>query len=174
MTPAQTMLYFREWGAVRKHYTGQGIDPKQADAKRHELHRRALGVMKSSKDFTNADLDKVLGVFRAITQPGNLEAQLRQLDQAEKRFSALLDRARDLASRCVSKPGLEGRYLDGMALKIFGPAQYHLLNETQLGQLCGILQRRIDQIMKKAGEHYTQPVGAHKTAAQDKDDVNPF
>lgn len=150
MSPLQTSLYFREWGMVRKHYTGQGIDPKQADAKRHELHRRALGLMKSSKAFTNADLDKVLATFRAITQPDNLEAQLRQVDQPEMRHSALLGRVRDLVGRCQVNQGNEGIYLDGMAQRIFRVTQYHKLDEKQLCQLAGILEKRISQIRQPA------------------------
>lgn len=146
MTAAQTAMYFSLWGRVRDFYRAKGVDPKQCDAKRHELHRKALGADKSSTDFTNADLDKVKAVFLAIVEPGNLVAQLNQLDQAGKRHSDLMERARELASRCVSKPGLEGNYLDGMARKIFGPAQYHLLDEKQLAQLCGILERRIAQL----------------------------
>jgi hypothetical protein len=172
MSPAQTALYFREWGAVRAHYTARGIDPKQADAKRHELHRKALGLDKSSKDFTNSDLDKVLAVFWAITKPADLNAQLRQQDQAEGRFGKLLGDARTLASRCVSKPGLEGVYLDGMARKIFGPSQYHLLTEKQLGSLCGILRRRIAQLRAGPRARGKQAPGELSSAAMPND--NPF
>lgn len=68
MTQRQKFLYFREWRAVQK------VDP---GADRHALHVRALGHDRSSKDLTNQDLDKVLAVFRAISDPGNLGAQLR-------------------------------------------------------------------------------------------------
>jgi hypothetical protein len=77
MTKAQTQLYFREWAAVRK---------AQPDADRHELHVKALGKDKSSKAFTNSDFDRVLQVFRAISQPGNLNAQLRQAQQVRYRL----------------------------------------------------------------------------------------
>ncbi|MDP2228562.1 MAG: hypothetical protein Q8J78_13920 [Moraxellaceae bacterium] len=175
MSPAQINLYFREWGAVRKHYTSTGIDPKLADSKRHELHRRALGCMKSSKDFTNADLDKVLGVFRAITSPADLGAQLRQLDQSEERAEALIGRARDLAARCVSRPGLEGTYLDGLARKIFGGAQgYRRLSEKNLAALCGILQRRIAQLTNPARARGKQAPGELAAACQAETAKNPF
>lgn len=144
MTGAQTMLYFREWQRVRDVRKAKGLP--HGDVYRHELHLKALGVRKSSKDFTNADLDKVLAVFRAITEPGNLMAQLHALDQPGERAAALREQVRELAMRCVDKPGLEGAYLDGMARRIFGPPQYHLLDERQLAQLAGILQRRIAQL----------------------------
>jgi len=77
MTPKQTQLYWREWAAVRS------ADPK---ADRHDLHTRALGRDKSSKDFTNRDLDQVLGVFRAISDPLNLAPQIRAQRQGRARL----------------------------------------------------------------------------------------
>lgn len=174
MNAAQTSLYFREWGNVRKHYLAQGIDSKLVDAKRHELHKRALGEMKSSKAFTNLDLDKVLAVFYAITRPSDLNAQLRQQDQAAKRFSALLADCQTLASQCVSKPGLEGLYLDGMARKIFGPAQYHLLDEKQLAALCGILRKRIAQLNRSSRSTGKQTPGELSASAKMEAHQNPF
>ena len=77
MTAAQTALYWREWSAVRR---------VQPEADRHELHRRALGRDKSSKLFNNGDLDKVLAEFWAISKPGDLNAQMRQQNQAGLRL----------------------------------------------------------------------------------------
>jgi hypothetical protein len=78
MTPAQTKLYWREWSRAKK--AGQ-----LGDADRHLLHAQALGAEKSSKDFTNEDLDKVLASFRALSQPSSLNAQLRQQEQPNTR-----------------------------------------------------------------------------------------
>jgi hypothetical protein len=155
MTPAQTALYFREWQRVRDVRKSAGLTC--GDVERHALHKKALGASKSSKDFTNADLDKVLATFRAITEPGNLAAQLRAQEQPEARRSALMARARDLAARCVDRPGREGVYLDGMASRLFQVDQYHLLNEHKLAQLCGILERRISQLDRATAEN--QPPG---------------
>ena len=79
MTPKQTRVYWAAWGAVRK------ADPT---ADRHELHRRAFnGRDKSSKDFnTTTDFDRILEVFESISKPNNLNAQLRQHRQQEKRI----------------------------------------------------------------------------------------
>lgn len=85
MTPKQKALYFTEWNKAR---LAGGLDGES----RHRLHVEALGHDKSSKDFTNADLDKVLATFRAISQPTSLHAQLRQIDQPRTR---LLHRIRD-------------------------------------------------------------------------------
>lgn len=78
MTAAQEKLYWREWGAVRK---------AQPDADRHDLHRRALqgNGRFSHKEFTNQQFDRVLGVFRAISKPASVDAQLRQQGQDRRR-----------------------------------------------------------------------------------------
>ena len=69
MNPAQIGLYRREWGQVRKVLRARGLPPEQADAERHAMHVAALGKDKSSKDFTNTDLNKILTAFRAVIQP---------------------------------------------------------------------------------------------------------
>jgi hypothetical protein len=80
MTPKQTKVYWAAWGAVRK------ADPS---ADRHELHRRAFnGQNKSSKDFnTTTDFDAIMAIFRSISDPANLNAQLRPYRQAEQRIT---------------------------------------------------------------------------------------
>jgi len=87
MTPKQTQLYWREWGAVSRAAKAAGRDLPD----RHSLHRQALGRDVSSKDFSNAQFDAVLGVFRALSQPGNLNGQWRQLDQPRRREEFSLD-----------------------------------------------------------------------------------
>lgn len=77
MTEKQEKLYWREWTNVRAAWP---------EADRHELHLRALGTDKSHKAFSNLDLDKVLAQFRAVSRPEDLEAQLRQLNQAKRRL----------------------------------------------------------------------------------------
>lgn len=78
MTPKQTRVYWAAWGAVRK------ADPT---ADRYELHARA-GVPKSSKAFnTTTDFDAILEVFQSISQPSNLNAQLRQARQHQARIT---------------------------------------------------------------------------------------
>ena len=89
MTPAQTKLYWREWAAVRK---------ADKDADRHALHRQALGREVSSKAFTNRQLDAVLGVFRSVSRPADVGAQLRQEDQERSRQLFLIK----LQLRCVA------------------------------------------------------------------------
>lgn len=151
MNSAQTSLYFREWSLARKHFLSKGLDPKQADNKRHELHRRALGRDKSSKDFTNADLDKVLAAFRAVYDGGNLDAQLAALEQPENRRLAMVRRCEAAARSFITGATEEevGRgvrvYLDGTAERMFGVAFVHLdhgqQGNAQLAKVMGVLER---------------------------------
>src|ERR1035437_7933284 len=82
MTPLQNSLYFREWGRVRAACKEQGFPVPD----RHSLHVKALGNDKSHLDFTNVDFDLVLAEFRALSQPDNLAAQLRQQDMPRRRL----------------------------------------------------------------------------------------
>lgn len=163
MNPAQTSLYFREWGLVRKHFIAKGLDSKQADNKRHELHRRALGIDKSSKDFTNAELDKVLAVFRAVHDGGNLDAQLAALDQPENRRLKMIDRARKAVRSFINgktdadKEANVARYLDGTADRMFGVAFVHLDHgqdgNAQLAKVMGAVERTA-RVRKQKGDPF--------------------
>lgn len=173
MSPAQTMLYFREWGFVRAVRKAKGLPC--GDVERHALHTKALGYGRSSKDFTNAEFDLVLAALRAISQPGNLTAQLHALDQPAMREGELFTAVRVLAARCVSKPGMEDLYLNGMARKIFGAAHgYHDLGELKLAQLKGILARRVAQLSRAAQARGKQAPGELAAAGKAEDEEDPF
>ena len=177
MSPLQTAKYFREWGKVRAHYIAQGIDPKQVDAKRHELHRKALGAMKSSKAFTNSDLDKVLATFYSITRPADLNAQLHQIEQPLERLRGVQHALLDLAAKVVDEPGREKAYVKGLAEKIFLGIEYTALTESQLQQIAGIVRARIKQIRQKNEAMfppYKQPVGAWRSAGDEPEGEDPF
>jgi hypothetical protein len=58
----------------------------EEDQRRHALYIQALGFEKSLTEFTNDDLDKVKAAMLAIVEPGNLNAQLRQLNQKRARL----------------------------------------------------------------------------------------
>lgn len=151
MTPLQTAKYFREWGLVREHYRKKGIDPKLCDAKRHELHVRALGVKKSSKLFTNADLDKVLAVFYAITRPADLNTQLRQQEQQIERMRKMQDDCRDLVRRLPKAAEVDDRdfyvknYLNKVSYSHTGKA-FAMLEEKELARILGILRDRLQEV----------------------------
>ncbi len=148
MNAAQTAKYFFEWGRARDYFLGRGLSHALADAKRHELHRKALGLDKSSKEFSNADLDAVLAVFRAVWDGGNLDAQLRQLDMPERRAANAVQRIQSLKLSLGLKPGLESGYVQGIARNLFGvtDGQWQKLDAVQLAQLEGVIMRRLRQL----------------------------
>jgi hypothetical protein len=126
MTTLQNRLYFREWGRVRsacKHLRFPIPD-------RHGLHVKALGVDKSHLDFTNENLDQVLAEFRAISQPDNLAAQLRQQDQPRRRLLYSI-------WRLAPEP-----YWRAIAQDKFGTADETRLDLAQLRQLLITLAAR--------------------------------
>jgi hypothetical protein len=160
MTSAQTNLYFFEWGRARAHYLAKGFDAKQADSKRHELHRRALGRDKSSKDFSNPDLDKVIAAFRAVYDGGNLDAQLAQLDQPENRRQRMIERAeKAVASFVGGGDDAVRRYLDGTAERMLG-VPFARLDQGQDGNA---------QLAKVMGA-----VGRTARVRKAKSNANPF
>jgi hypothetical protein len=94
ITPRQNALYWREWAAAKRALMpGRSTWTKlEENTRRHEITIKALGYDKSHLDFTNADFDQVLGELRAISQPGNLNAQLRQVRGAHRRAEWSLHR----------------------------------------------------------------------------------
>jgi hypothetical protein len=119
MTTLQNSLYFREWGRVRAACKELGFPVPD----RHSLHVKALGQEKSHLDFSNEDFDLVLAEFRALSQPDNLAAQLRQQDMPRRR---LLYSIRRLA---------EEPYWRAIARDKFGTDDESRLDLAQLAQL---------------------------------------
>ena len=146
MNPAQLNLYRYEWGRTRKWLRAHGRTPERADAMRHEIHKAAIGVDKSSLDLTNSELDKVLAKFRSYSDGANLDAQLGAEEQPEMRRQALVANARELASKVVARAGTERAYLDGLCDRLFKVRDYEAVSERQLQKLCGILARRKRQL----------------------------
>ncbi|MCX6923407.1 MAG: hypothetical protein NT154_09405 [Verrucomicrobia bacterium] len=119
MTALQNSLYFREWGRARAACKQQGFPVPD----RHSLHVKALGQDKSHLDFTNEDFDLVLAEFRALSQPDNLAAQLRQQDQPRRRL---------LYTICSLAPE---PYWRAIARDKFGTSDLDSLDLAQLHQL---------------------------------------
>jgi hypothetical protein len=90
--------YWREWQAVHK---------ARPDLDRHAFHVEIFGEDKSHVDFTNDDFDAFLGACKAITEPGNLQAQLDALNGRKKRL-----RFGILAAAAELGVGLD--YIDGI------------------------------------------------------------
>lgn len=145
MNAAQTAKYFFEWGRAREFFLGRGYSHAEADEQRHALHRKALGRDKSSKEFTNGDLDAVLAAFRAVWDGGNLDAQLDLGEMEARRKSGAIARLGALAPHAVDQAHLGTRYVQGIADKMFGTHQYQQLTSAQLARLEGVVLRRLKQ-----------------------------
>src|SRR4051812_46683499 len=105
MNSRQSAMYWAEWAKLRDVLRGKGKSSVQIEDYRHALTRRALGLDKSSKDFTNADLDKVLARIKAESEPGNLDAQIAIQESPEKRRAYLLDRCDECCHEMWSHGG---------------------------------------------------------------------
>lgn len=160
MTLGQLRKYRWEWGQVRAHLMARGVGAGQCEKERHALHVRALGKDESSTRLTNADLDKIIGAFRAVWDGGNLDAQLRQIDQTQQRVDSLRARIARLAEDCGIADGTGG--LDAYFRNWLKGRSVDRLSERELQQLAGILERRKKQL--------PEPV----LVAPREDDGNPF
>lgn len=138
-------MYFAEWGKLRTVLSARGKSSAEIEAHRAAITLKALGRPKSSKLFTNADLDKVLAAIKAEAAPGDFAAQMKVQDSPEKRRELLLARIRSLSLSVGLNAGHESTYVDGIARRMFG-RQYHELEERGLQQIEGILQRRLQQL----------------------------
>lgn len=151
--------YLALWGRVRKHYRKQGMSPKEADAMRHKIHVRALGSDKSSMDLKRGEFDKVFAHFLAILEPGNLEAQLRILDQPDQRRARLIQLARALV---LTLPQIKAaavpeayatNYIDSLARRVRGK-NFEDLDEDGMAVIYGILQQRIHPEPEEDGDPF--------------------
>lgn len=189
MTPNQQKLYWREWGACRRALRKLGRSPAEADAMRKEIHVLAgaakYGRPKSSAWLNNADLDKVLAIFRSYSDPANLAAQIRYVDQPSTRalYAAklLLDRIG------IQEHGREA-YLDGIARRacrrpLIDTTDHDL--PTILAALTHTWYHRVKQphshhgLSERVGSHSSRPdsISRRSTSVPDLaevDDGNPF
>jgi hypothetical protein len=151
MTSAQSMLYFREVGRVRDVLKAKGLP--FGDVQRHALHKKALGVAKSSKDFTNADLDKVLAALKAISEPGNLTAQMRAMEQPQlRRLDAQTACLKLLDELGIGRDSTQERtdfiqraYLDGIAKRFTHGAHicFNTLDDRTANAILHTLRMRV-------------------------------
>ncbi|MBI5770791.1 MAG: hypothetical protein HZA93_23645 [Verrucomicrobia bacterium] len=149
MNAAKQRKYWWLFGPVRDVLRSRGFTDKQIEERRHLLHRKALGADKSSKDFTDDDLDKVKAAFRAEWDGGNLNAQLDALDEPAERRQALLDACAEAVADMFALG--DGRlehdkarrgYIAGAARNVI-KKELADCDETELGEVKGCLQRRV-------------------------------
>lgn len=149
-------MYWGEWARLRDVLVAKGKTHAQVEEHRHALTVRALGVPKSSKAFSNSDLDRVLARIRAEREPSNLDAQLALQDSPEKRRAYLLDR---LDRACwamyaeggdfrMAQPETRSRYVAGTARKVIGkePAD---CSDAELGKVLGCLETRAARLVAR-------------------------
>lgn len=109
MTQAQIAKYWREFAgarAAKETLIGRKMTAAEADAFRYMLHREA-GAVESSKELTNREFDRVLGVFYAWSSPADIMVQGRQLDQPLLRYRYVVDYVLDQIVGYCDKAGLE-------------------------------------------------------------------
>lgn len=127
ITSRQNALYWREWAAAKRALMpGRETWTKlEENERRHDITIEALGRDKSHLEFTNADFDKVLGALRAISKPGDLNAQIRQARQQDIRARYVLD-------RLMVKLGKGRNYVQGVIDKIYNDDPAPDLNKLPL------------------------------------------
>lgn len=157
MSPAQQSMYFGAFGDLRAKLKAEGWTSAQIDEERHHITRLALGRDKSSKRFTNADLDAVLAKIKARIAPADFEAQMRLQDSPEIARATIDQRIEAALDEIVEAPdpafaGLRrGNYLDGTARKIFGKG-VGSIDEHERVKLMGILERNAASKRRRRAE----------------------
>lgn len=123
MTSLQTRKYWQTWGRVRKVLTELGEFSKtDADEERGHIHEDALGKKKSSKDFKNADLDKVLDAFdKILVFFDGPSSPNRATEGPIKRLIWAIDQL-----------GLDEPYIAKIATDTYRTADWRTLTERQL------------------------------------------
>lgn len=160
MTPAQHKMYWSLIQRLRDVAESKGL--KFGDVERHAFHKKALGIAKSSKDFTNADLDKIKAHALAILEPDNLAAQLRAQDQPKMRRIDVQTKCLQLIEEMgIGRDSTEDRsrflrsqYLDGIVKNITRGehVSFTTCDDRVANNILQTLQRRIMAHRRKAEE----------------------
>lgn len=141
MTSKQTKWYWREWAAVRR------ADPS---ADRHELHVKALGFDRSSKELTNDELDRVIAEFWRVCRPEGIDAQLRQLRQVTIRLRWKISHQQsDRLRKYVASPEL---YIQEILSSRFHRKTVEELDQKQLRDMVITLENRLRSMAGRAEE----------------------
>lgn len=135
MSPAQRYKYFAEARkaiAAMRERGHVGTD----DELRRLLTVEALGEGKSSSAFSNDDFDRVLAVLWSHSEPGDLIAQLAQIDQPIARLQWLCKQ--HLSAADVKDHGLDW-YLIGMGRRMFPGRPVYTLDSFTVAEWRAIL-----------------------------------
>jgi hypothetical protein len=174
MNAAQTAKYFAEWGRLRDVLRSQGMTHAECETERHALTRRALGCLKSSKAFTNAELDKVLARIVATLEPDNFDAQMALQDSPDKRRAAAVEACMNAAWEIYNHGGnnflndgeRRERYVNGICRNVV-KKEIENCTAEELWRVRGILIVHVNRAKKANGVK----AGAVPAAV---DEPNPF
>lgn len=106
-----------------------------ADDLRHACHQAAVGRDVSSSQLSNAELDRVLTLFRLLANPDDLDAVMDLQDPSRQ--------ARRRKEWYVANCGLPAAYVAKVALDKFGRSDVDGLRLDQLTDLVRTLQSRL-------------------------------
>lgn len=149
MTPAQKKLYWRAWAECWRALRVLRPDLTSADAtrERHDLNRRSLGYPRSMLELDNRELDAVLGSFRAISRPDDLNSQRRQINQPRLRLLWLLERELFPAlSRLLGGDQSATSYLIALLDDRWNTDDITTLSDASLRQLVMTISSRIKSL----------------------------
>lgn len=166
MNAAQQAMYFSEFGKLREVLRTRGKSNAEIEAHRHAITVRALGAAKSSKDFTNGDLDLVLARIRAELSPADLDGQMA-LQESPHKARVEIDRRIDQALQILVPAGNSSqftslkrlRYVEGAAIRICRGKQLHELTNAELAKVMGALERSARIRSKQAAAAQADKVG---------------
>jgi hypothetical protein len=154
-------MYWAEWGKLRDVLRDRGLTFAQIEEHRHAVTRRALGVAKSSKLFTNRDLDAVLARIKAEREPGNLNAQMEIQESPEKRRAKVLEGCFHACSEIYNNGGNNSfrdlgtceRYIGGIARNVIKKSVADCTAE-ELAKVRGILDVQVDRAKRQNAERH--------------------
>ena len=173
MTPRQQAMYWAEWGKLRDVLRARGKTSAEIEAHRGALTVRALGAAKSSKLFTNSDLDRVIAAIKAATQPSDFAAQMRQQNQPDERRAAALARCdaacvamadRSCGEYQFATAKTRAGYIAGMSKKLCGKWP-EACDDVELNKCAGVLEARVKQLERAMSAHLAPPGAAPAPAA---------
>lgn len=120
MTPIQMRMYRAEWAKCWKAIViaDGGQTTNREDDVRAAVTFKSIGRHKSSRDFSNTDFDRVMGVIWSIAQSDNLPLQLRQIDQPLTRAEGSVYCTLMMEALEIEPHGREA-YLGGICRRIF-------------------------------------------------------
>jgi hypothetical protein len=105
----------------------------RTDDYRHACHVVALGKNKSSLDMTNAEVERVVALFRVLAEPDSIEAVLEWQSPERAKHRNLVKAARHAAPEAYTREILRHR---------FGGRDVEELSVRELQQLCMTLNNR--------------------------------